>query len=98
LTAGSDVGATRDDGILVKSLQLRDIEDVRAVEEEMARGKTVMILRVTPMAQKGGEELRTAVERLYASATGAGGDIARLGDERVVITPPGVRIWRERRP
>ena len=77
---------------------MRNIEDVRAVEEEMARGKTVIILRVTPMAQKDDEELRTAVERLYASATSAGGDIARLGDERIVITPPGVRIWRERRP
>ena len=32
MTAGSDVGATRDGGILVKSLQLRDIEDLRALE------------------------------------------------------------------
>ena len=29
-----------------------------------------------------------------AVATSIGGDIARLGEERIVITPPGVRIWR----
>jgi uncharacterized protein len=34
------------------------------------------------------------VEQLYEFATSVGGDIARLGDERVVITPPGVKIWR----
>ncbi|TLY10071.1 MAG: DUF552 domain-containing protein, partial [Thaumarchaeota archaeon] len=33
-------------------------------------------------------------EQLYEFATAIGGDIARLGDERVVITPPGVKIWR----
>jgi len=24
-----------------------------------------------------------------------GGDMARLGEDRIVLTPPGVRIWRE---
>ena len=82
---------------MVKSLQLRSVDDVHSVEEELAKGKTVIILRVTPLAQKSVEELRIAVERLYASATAMGGDIARLGDERIVITPPSVRIWREQK-
>jgi SepF-like predicted cell division protein (DUF552 family) len=25
-----------------------------------------------------------------------GGDIARLGDERLVITPPLIKIWKEK--
>jgi hypothetical protein len=24
------------------------------------------------------------------------GDIARLGEERIVVTPPTVKVWRER--
>jgi uncharacterized protein len=40
------------------------------------------------------EDLKTVVEQLYEFATSIGGDIARLGEERIVITPPGVRIWR----
>lgn len=92
----SDEGVDKDDGVLVKSLQLRSIDDMRGVEEELEKGRTVIILRVTPLAQKSVEELRVAVEWLYASATAMGGDIVRLGDERIVITPPTVRIWRER--
>ena len=55
-------------------------------------------MRVTPLAQKNLEELWMAVERLYASAAAIGGDIVRLGDVRIVITPPGVRILREQKP
>jgi SepF-like predicted cell division protein (DUF552 family) len=40
------------------------------------------------------EELRKAIEDLYSYAQSAGGDIARLGEERIVVTPPGVKIWR----
>jgi hypothetical protein len=98
LTAHGDTGEVGGNVILVKSLQLRSMDDVHSVEEELAKGKTVLILRVTPLAQKSVEELKVAVERLYASATATGGDIARLGDERIVITPPSVKIWRERQP
>jgi SepF-like predicted cell division protein (DUF552 family) len=34
------------------------------------------------------------VEDLYEFSVSAGGDIARLGEERIVITPPGIKIWR----
>jgi uncharacterized protein len=54
----------------------------------------ILILRVTPLAQKDVDELRSAIEDLYRYVQSVGGDIARLGEERVVITPPNVRIWR----
>ena len=54
----------------------------------------ILILRVTPLAQKDVVELRKAIEDLYKYVQSVGGDIARLGEERVVITPPSVRIWR----
>jgi SepF-like predicted cell division protein (DUF552 family) len=98
LTAHGDTGETQGVGILVKSLQLRSMDGVRSIEEELAKGRTVMILRVTPLAQKSVEDLKVAVERLYASAMAMGGDIVRLGDERIVITPLSVRIWREQQP
>ncbi|MFB3043482.1 MAG: cell division protein SepF [Nitrososphaerales archaeon] len=54
----------------------------------------IIILRITPLAQKNVDELRKAVEELYDFVISLGGDIARLGEERVVLTPPGVRVWR----
>lgn len=46
------------------------------------------------MAQKDIETLRNAIDDLYKFVKSAGGDIARLGEERVVITPPAVKIWK----
>jgi len=79
--------------ILLKALALRSIEDIPKIQEDVTN-KTIVILKVTPLAQKSLEELKSCVEQLYEFATSVGGDIARLGDERVVITPPGVKIWR----
>ena len=79
--------------ILLKALSLRSVEDIAKIQEDVTN-KTIVILKVTPLAQKSVEELKSSVEQLYEFATSVGGDIARLGDERVVITPPGVKIWR----
>jgi hypothetical protein len=79
--------------ILLKALALRSIEDIPKIQEDVTN-KTIVILKVTPLAQKSLDELKSSVEQLYEFATSVGGDIARLGDERVVITPPGVKIWR----
>lgn len=79
--------------ILLKALALRSVEDIPKIQEDVTN-KTIVILKVTPLAQKSLDELKSSVEQLYEFATSIGGDIARLGDERVVITPPGVKIWR----
>jgi uncharacterized protein len=79
--------------ILLKALQLKSADDIPKIQEDVAK-RVIVILRVTPLAQKNVEELKGAVEQLYEFATSIGGDIARLGEERIVITPPGVRIWR----
>ena len=97
MTTGSNDEPGQDNNMLLKSIQLSSIDEVRKIEEDLAK-RTIIILRVTPLAQKSIDELKTAVERLYEFATSIGGDIARLGEERIVITPPDVRIWRERQP
>jgi SepF-like predicted cell division protein (DUF552 family) len=79
--------------VYLKAITLRDISDIIAVKEDIKK-HMILILRVTPLAQKDLEELRKVVEDLYSYAQSVGGDIARLGEERIVITPPGVKIWR----
>jgi SepF-like predicted cell division protein (DUF552 family) len=79
--------------VYLKALTLRDISDITAIKEDIKK-HMILILRVTPLAQKDVEELRKIVEDLYSYAQSVGGDIARLGEERIVITPPGVKIWR----
>lgn len=69
------------------------MEDLSKIKSEVSR-RMIVILRVTPLAQKSVEELRQVVEQLYEFTASIGGDIARLGEERIVVTPPGVKIWR----
>jgi SepF-like predicted cell division protein (DUF552 family) len=79
--------------VYLKALTLRDISDITSVKEDIKK-HMILILRVTPLAQKDLEDLREVVEDLYSYTQSVGGDIARLGEERIVITPPGVKIWR----
>ena len=79
--------------VYFNALTLRDISDITSVKEDIKK-HMILILRVTPLAQKDLEDLREVVEDLYSYAQSVGGDIARLGEERIVITPPGVKIWR----
>jgi hypothetical protein len=85
--------ARKNKEILLKALALKSVDEIPKIQEDVTN-QTIVILKVTPLAQKSLEELKSSVEQLYEFATSVGGDIARLGDERVVITPPGVKIWR----
>lgn len=79
----------------VKALPLRDLSDVDLVKNEMRSGNIVIAL-ITPMAKRSVDEVKQAVEDLCGFIEVYGGDIARLGEERLVITPPHVKIWKRK--
>jgi uncharacterized protein len=79
--------------IYLKAVTLKSISDLSDIKKD-AKKEMIIILRVTPLAHKDVEELRKAIEDLYKYVQSSGGDIARLGEERVVITPPSVKIWK----
>lgn len=81
----------------LKAMPLRDLSDVDTVKSEVNSGN-ILILRITPLANKSIEDVKRAVNELCEFVESVGGDIARLGEERVVICPPNVRIWREKTP
>jgi len=81
----------------LKAMPLRELSDLENIKNEVKNGN-IIILRVTPLASKNIEEVKTAVNELYQFAESTGGDIARLGEERVVICPKSIRIWREKSP
>jgi len=79
--------------VYLKAITLRDPVEVQLIKEDLKK-QMIVIIRVTPLAQKSVDELRRVIDDLYKFVQSAGGDIARLGEERVVITPSKVRIWR----
>jgi hypothetical protein len=80
----------------LKAMPLRDLSDLEEIRKEVKNGN-VLILRITPLASKNIEDVKRAVNELYEFAESIGGDIARLGEERVVICPQNISIWREKR-
>ena len=81
----------------LKAMPLKDLSDIENVKNEVRNGN-IIILRITPLAGKSIEDVKTAVNDLFAFAEEIQGDIARLGEERVVICPKTIRIWREKTP
>ena len=79
--------------IYLKAITIRDSSDIHTINEDIKKGM-VLILRVTPLAQKDVKKLRKMVEELYVIARDSNADIARLGEERIIVTPPNVKIWK----
>jgi SepF-like predicted cell division protein (DUF552 family) len=77
----------------LKAMPLRALADVEVIKHELKLGN-ILILKITPLATKSIEDVKKAVNELSAFTQSIGGDIASLGEERVVIVPNSVRIWR----
>ena len=77
----------------LKAITIRDASDVHSIKEDINKGM-ILILRVTPLAQRDVEQLRKVVEDLYSIAKTAGADIARLGEERIIVAPSRIKIWK----
>lgn len=78
----------------LKTFTLRDIKDVSEIKNDI-ENHMILIIRITPLAQRDVDDLRAVVEDLYNCVNSLGGDISRLGEERIIITPPSVKIWHK---
>jgi uncharacterized protein len=88
-----DLMQSQEAPVYLKAITLREPADVECIKEDLNK-QMIIIMRVTPLAQKSVDELRRVIDELYKYVQTVGGDIARLGEERVVITPEKVKIWR----
>jgi len=79
--------------IYIKSMPLSSAGDVHRVVEELKKGN-IVIINVQPLANKDAVELKKAIEQLKGICEGIGGDIAGICEERVIVTPPYVKIWK----
>lgn len=79
----------------LKAMPLRDLADLENIKFEVKSGN-ILILKITPLANKSIQDVSKAVDELYQFTESIGGDIARLGEERIVVCPPKIKIWREK--
>ncbi len=78
----------------LKAMPLRNLADVEVIKHELSLGN-ILILKITPLARKSIEDVKNAVNELSGFTQSIGGDIASLGEERVVIVPNFIKIWRQ---
>ena len=79
--------------IYVKAYPLRDLTDVPRIKAEIIEGN-ILIVKITPIAKRSVGETKSAISELVDFIKSIQGDIARLGEERIVMTPPTVKVWR----
>ena len=77
----------------VKAIPLKAYEDVDIKKSEVRAGN-IVITNVSPLAKHSIEDVKRAINELNEYANLISGDIARLGEERVILTPKAVKIWR----
>jgi SepF-like predicted cell division protein (DUF552 family) len=77
----------------IKAIPLRAYEDVDIIKSEVRAGN-IVITNVSPLAKHSIEDVKRAINELNEYAVLVSGDIARLGEERVILTPKTIKIWR----
>ncbi len=74
----------------VKPLSLESDGDVGIVEAEL-KAKNVVLLNIAPLARNPGR-LKDSLNRLTSSAQALDGDIARISEDKILLTPSGMKI------
>ena len=80
--------------IYLKALSLHSLDELDKIKDEVRSGN-ILIVKVEPLAEKSIEDVKRAIGELSEFVESIGGDIARLGEERIVLTPPSVQIWKK---
>lgn len=81
--------------VYFKALSIRQLGDIDIIKAEVSSGN-IVVAKITPLAKKSIEDTKRAVDELCAFVESIGGEIARLGDERLIVTPPSIKIWKEK--
>ena len=69
----------QESGTYLKAFTIKDPTDIESIRKDIKKGM-ILILRVTPLAQKDVEKLRIVVDDVYKIAKANGAEIARLGE------------------
>lgn len=80
----------------VKAIPLKSYEDIDEIKAEVRAGN-IVITNVSPLAKTDIDKVKRGINELNEYAQILEGDIARLGEERIILTPKTIKIWRKPR-
>ncbi|MEM2969788.1 MAG: cell division protein SepF [Candidatus Bathyarchaeia archaeon] len=82
--------------VYIKSTVLNSLEELENIVAELESGN-IVIVRLTPLFDVDLDDVRRAVRKLKKVAQRIDGDIASLGEDRIIVTPTNIKVWREKR-
>jgi SepF-like predicted cell division protein (DUF552 family) len=88
------VNQDESDVIYIKSVDLESLSNIQQVSGELERGN-IVIAYIGRMQYGQNRELRRVVDQLRGVCRTIGGDIAQLGQDYIVVTPPFVKIYKK---
>ncbi len=77
--------------ILVKSMNIQSLADVPNVANELQAGN-ILVLDISALMEQDPADLKRAIDQLKGISQGIGGDVGRLSETKVLVTPRFVRI------
>ncbi len=79
----------------VKPIALQSSQDYDKIISEINKGN-IVLLNIRPMSTKNAIGLKDVVTRIKETVLGMGGDIARISEFYILITPSGIKIVKRR--
>ncbi len=78
----------------VKPIALQSDGDLKVVEEEL-RNRNIVLLNISPIARNAAK-LKESVEQLRSFTRTFNGDIARIDEDKILLTPTNVKIVKRK--
>jgi len=78
----------------VKTLKLEDTKDVKTAASELKKGN-IVLLDIEPLFKKNQIKLRQAISEVKGIIMDINGDIARLSEHKILLTPNEVKISKK---
>ncbi|MCX8194509.1 MAG: cell division protein SepF [Candidatus Micrarchaeota archaeon] len=79
----------------VKPISLESESDVSVIQEEL-KAKNIILLNISPMSKQP-NKLRQTVDNIKMFVTKINGDIARIDNDKLLLTPSKVKIIKSRK-
>jgi len=79
----------------VSVYKLRGFSDVDGCTGQLSEGN-IVLLDIRPLADRSTMELKHAIDEIKETCLSMGADIAGIGENHLILTPPNMKILRSR--
>ncbi len=79
----------------VSVYKLRGFSDVDGCTGQLSEGN-IVLLDIQPLAERSMNELKHAIDEIKELCEAMGADIAGIGENHLILTPPNIKILRSK--